>query len=103
MNKENNVTNDNVQKEKNENYKYEYDFEYVFSTREGLLAKELAEGLNDTKNIRYYISAAMKHQEDFLWDIYARVMEIPLHKVRKSRGALFAYLVKKHGKDNPGN
>jgi len=102
--KKNNDNVSNVGNDKKDVYEYEYDFEYIFSTREGVLAKDLAEGLNDTKNIRYYISVAVKYSEDYLRDIYAKVKEIPECKIKKSKGALFTYLVKKYAnKDNTDN
>jgi hypothetical protein len=94
-----NVSNDsNVENEKKSAFEYEYDFGYMFSTREGLLAKDIAEGLNDTKNIRYYFSVALDHSERYLCDIYRKVRETPEHKIKKSRGALFTYLVRKYEK-----
>jgi hypothetical protein len=94
-----NNVNDNDRKSEIEgknDFEYEYDFGYMFSTVEGLLAKEIAEGLNDTKNIRYYFSVALDHSERYLRDIYRKVRETPAHKIKKSRGALFTYLVKKY-------
>ena len=88
--------NDNVISVKKGGYEYEYDFGYIFTTREGMVAKEIAEGLNDTKNIRYYFSVALDHSERYLMDIYRKVRETPDHRIKKSRGALFTYLVKKY-------
>lgn len=87
--------NDNGNKREND-LTYVYGVQFLMSTREGALAKELAEKLNDTKNIRYYISVALDHSERFLRDIYRKVQETPEHRIKKSRGALFAYLVKKY-------
>ena len=92
--------NDNVSpKNRNaneEDMKYIYDLKYVASTREGMLAKEFAEGLNDMKSLRYYFSLTLEHSERYLRDVYRLAMETPQHKIKKSRGALFAYLVKKY-------
>ena len=91
------VSNDsNVGNENKSTFEYEYDFGYMFSTREGMVAKDIAEGLNDTKNIRFYFSVALEHSEKYLRDIYLKVRETPEHKIKKSRGALFTYLVKKY-------
>ena len=74
-------------------------------TREELLAWELANSLNDVKGIPLYVSYARKYPEPFLRGVLAVALDIPIEKIRKSRGALFNYLVQKHGKEyikNPG-
>jgi hypothetical protein len=88
--------NDNGGNENKEDLKYEYDLRYMLSTREGMLANEFAEGLNDNKSLRFYFSMALEHSERYLRDIYRKVRETPEHKIKKSRGALFAYLVRKY-------
>ena len=88
--------NDNDKKEGKIDLVYEYDLRYMLSTREGLLARDLSEGLNDAKSIRFYFSMALEHSEQFLREIYRKVMETPQHKIKKSRGALFVFLVKKY-------
>jgi hypothetical protein len=89
---------DNVNDKKKGEFEYEYDYEYMFKTREGQLARYLAEGLNDTKSIRYYFSVSLDYSERYLKEIYRKTKETPDHKIKKSRGALFAYLVKKYEK-----
>src|ERR1039458_3875493 len=88
--------NDNGGKEKKDDLVYEYDLRYMLSTREGMLAREFAEGLNDKKSLRFYFSMALDHSERYLRDIYRKTMDTPEHKIKKSRGALFSYLVKKY-------
>jgi len=92
MKTKNNVNDNDKKKE----FVYEYDFSYMFSTREGMIAKELAEGLDDTKNIRYYFSVALNHSERYLMEVYRKVQETPIQNIKKSRGALFTYLIKKY-------
>lgn len=70
-------------------------------TKEELLALDLAEGLNDRPNLGFYISACRKHSESFLRKIYSEVKEVPLSKIKKSKGALFNYLIQKYDKNNP--
>ena len=70
-------------------------------TKEELLAKDLAEGLDDKANLGFYLSASRKYPEDFLRKIYSQVKEIPLSKIKKSKGALFNYLIQKYDKNNP--
>ncbi len=88
--------NDNGENGRKDNQSYLNDLQYILATREGQLASEFAEGLGDTKNIRYYISATLEHSERFLRDIYRKVKETPEHRIKKSRGALFTYLVQKY-------
>lgn len=94
----NTKNNDNVN-DKDEKHisKYVYDYGDLFASWEGHIAKNLAETLNDMKNVRYYYSIAHDYSERYLMEICQKVMETPEHKIKKSRGALFAYLVKKYG------
>lgn len=62
------------------------------------LAYELADALNDHESLALYISFTQKYQEDFLRKILAKVMSIPDKKIRRTRGALFTYLVLHHAK-----
>ncbi len=66
--------------------------------KEEVLAKELAIGLADTKNLKYYQSVVKKYPEHLLLNIFDKVRNIPESKIRKTKGALFNYLVQKHGK-----
>jgi hypothetical protein len=63
-----------------------------------VLARELAIGLGDTKNLKYYQSVVKKYPEQLLLNIFDKVKNIPENKIRKSKGALFNYLLQKHGK-----
>lgn len=65
-------------------------------TREELLALDLAEALEDRKSLPLYLYYAKKYPENFLRRILGAVKEIPDDKIRKSRGAFFNYLIKKH-------
>ena len=69
-------------------------------TKEELLARDLAGGLDDETNLGFYLSVCRKYPEEFLRKIYGQVKEIPLNKIKKSRGALFNYLIQKHEKNN---
>lgn len=61
------------------------------------LALELSESLNDREAILIYQSFTRRYTESFLRKILQKVLAIPEEKIRKSRGALFTYLVKQHG------
>lgn len=65
-------------------------------TREELLAFDLADALRDRKGISLYLSYAKKYPESFLRRVLGEVKEIPDHKIKKSRGALFNHLIQKY-------
>ncbi|REJ81339.1 MAG: hypothetical protein DWQ44_09815 [Bacteroidetes bacterium] len=69
------------------------------------LAYELADTLNDQESLALYISFTQTYQEEFLKKTLLKVMSIPDNKIKRSRGALFTYLVTHHGKAsrNPRN
>ena len=75
--------------------KYKLDPKFQPSTREELLALDLARGLDDTSNFAFYLSVSQKYPEEALRVIYQEVRETPLIKIKRSRGALFCYLLKK--------
>jgi hypothetical protein len=64
-------------------------------TREEELALELALTLQDRKGLPFYIHCAREYPEPFLRGVLHNVMEIPDYKIKRSRGALFNYLVRK--------
>ncbi len=85
----NNIDNDN-----------QNEFNSLFLTREELLGRDLAAGLDDEENLRFYLSVCRKYPEEFLRKTYSQVKQIPEKKIKKSRGALFNYLIQKHDKNN---
>lgn len=63
------------------------------TTRQELLANDIADILNDHEHHKTYLSFANKYPEVFLRKILSEVKQIPERKIRKSRKALFMYLV----------
>ena len=61
------------------------------------LANEIADTLNDRDALPLYLQYARKYQEGFLRKLLARVLAIPETKIRRSRGALFTFLVNQAG------
>jgi len=61
--------------------------------QEDVLALELAVGLGDTKSLQYYQSVTKKHEEKILREIFNKVRAMPDGKIKKTRGALFNYLL----------
>ena len=62
-------------------------------TREELLTSDITEALNDSENLALYRTYARKYPESYLRQILSEVKQTPAHKIKKSRGALFMYLV----------
>lgn len=69
-------------------------------TKEELLARDLAAGLDDKANLGFYLSVCRKYPEKLLREIYGRVKRFPEKKIKKSKGALFNYLIQNHDKKN---
>jgi len=65
-------------------------------TKETQLAYELAEALNDKEAIQMYISYTHRFNEMLLREVLVKVLAIPENKIRKTRGALFNYLIQQH-------
>ena len=68
-----------------------------YEPHEVKLANEIAETLKDRDSIALFLIYTRKYKEQFLKDILAKVMAMDERKIRKSRGALFTFLVNQHG------
>jgi DNA-binding MarR family transcriptional regulator len=66
-------------------------------TKEELLAYDLAKALDDLKSIRSYVGYAQQYPESFLRRILSEVKSVPSAKIKKSRAALFHYLLRING------
>lgn len=66
-------------------------------TREELLAMDLAGELDDLPGLPLYLSIAKKYPEAFLRRALSEAKALPAHKIKKSRGAFFNYLIQKNG------
>jgi len=71
-----------------------------FDPKEVNLAFELAEKLHDRNSIAQYLNMCRKYKPTFLKDVLTEVLRTPQKNIRKSRGALFTYLVKKYADKN---
>ena len=69
----------------------------TYEPHEVKLANEIAETLKDRDSIALFLTYTRKYKEKFLKDILAKVMSIDELKIRRSRGALFTFLVNQHG------
>lgn len=61
------------------------------------LAHEIADTLNDFNALPLYKSYTEKYSHTFLRDTLATVMSIPSNRIRRTRGALFTFLVQNNG------
>lgn len=62
------------------------------------LAIEIAESLDDLEALPLYQDFTERFHEDLLRKILMKVLSIPSDKIKKTRGALFTYLVKNHAR-----
>jgi hypothetical protein len=75
----------------------------MYTLQEKKLANEIAEALNDREALTLYLAFTRKYHEAFLRKILVRVLSVPEEKIKKTRGALFTYLIGQHGEDNTNN
>jgi len=100
---------------KKDNYKDDIDKENYFNSNlnsfkdfkpgngKELLALDLADALNDRNNLPLYLSYAKRFPEQLLRKVLGEVKEVPLKKIKKSRGALFNHLVQKYAQKTDNN
>jgi hypothetical protein len=72
----------------------------MYTPKEKALADELAERLHDWNSISLYLMFTKRYTEAHLRDVLERVMSIPDEKIKRTRGALFTYLIKQHESHN---
>ncbi len=66
------------------------------SQQEYAFAKELAESLHDKEAINLYISFVQRFPESLLREVLAKVLAVPKNRIKKTRGALFNFLMQQH-------
>ena len=66
------------------------------NSKEEKLAQELADTLSDQESLPFYRDLVLKYSETFLREKLKKVMSIPQDQIRKTRGALFTYLISQH-------
>lgn len=57
------------------------------------LAREITETLNDMDSMALHLMYVRKYKEEFLRRILAKVMAIPESQIRKTRAALYVFLI----------
>lgn len=67
-----------------------------YSPQEVRLANEIAEALDDHTSLALFLHFAQKYKEEHLLKLLDKVLSVPEHKIKKTRGALFTFLVAQH-------
>ena len=66
----------------------------TYKERSEILAYDICRVFHDEKNIKLYLSYTRKYSEKIILKAYQEAKEMSPYKVKKSKGALFTYLVK---------
>jgi len=64
-----------------------------YTQQEIKLAREIAEALQDVGSLPYHLKQVRKYQEEFLRKKLTHVLSIPEDQIKKSRAALYVYLI----------
>ena len=64
-----------------------------YTQQEIKLAREIAEALQDVGSLPYNLKQVRKYQEEFLRKKLTHVLSIPEDQIKKSRAALYVYLI----------
>lgn len=74
-----------------------------YAPQEIRLANEIADALNDRGSLSLFLHFAQKYKEEHLRKILQKVLSVPDEKIKKTRGALFTFLVTQYAEDHPRN
>lgn len=69
---------------------------HIYTPLEIQLANEIASKLNDPNALSLYLRYTRKYSHDLLREILNQVCSIPDNQIKRSRGALFTYLIGQH-------
>jgi hypothetical protein len=64
-----------------------------YSNHEVKLAYEIADTLKDRDSLTMHLKYARRYKEDFLRKVLAKVMSIEDSKIKRSRAALYTFLI----------
>lgn len=93
------INKHNIDSKKSRKFGFSPHKEFKPKTREEVLALDLAQGLDDLKGLPLYLSYSRKFPEALLRRTLSEVKAMPAKQIKKSRGALFNYLIQKHAKE----
>lgn len=63
------------------------------------VARKIAKSFKDDANYRFYLAYCQRYPMKIIWRAFIEVQHIPPDRIRKSKGALFNYLVQKYAKE----
>lgn len=72
----------------------------MYTPKEIQLAEDIAEALHDPDALSLYLSYTQQFPHEKLRELLAKVCSIPDDKIKRSRGALFTYLVSQHKRNS---
>ncbi len=68
-----------------------------------LLAHTISETFNDQEHLSLYLNCCKKYPLNILYRAYAEAKAVPPERVRKSRAAIFFYLIKRYSHERKQN
>jgi len=77
--------------------------EFKPQTREELLALDMAQTLNDLKSLPLYLKYAKRLPESRIREALSWTKQVPDENIKKSRAALFNFIIKKYAKRTASN
>lgn len=77
------------------------EFKQAYDTdRAEALAQEIAQAFGDANRIDTYRRICQAHDRQTVYRAYRETADVPISKIKKSRNALFTYLIRKYEKEN---
>jgi hypothetical protein len=78
---------------------------FIPRTAVDALALEIARAFNDEVRLPFYRQVCAAHVHSLVYRAYRQALAMPEHQLKKSRRALFIYLIRQHDHqaDNSGN
>lgn len=67
----------------------------IYTSNDITLAHMLADALDDSKSLTFYLSCAKKYPKDYLLATLTHVAALPDHSVRTTRARLFTNIITK--------
>jgi hypothetical protein len=71
--------------------------------KEDLLARKICRDFRDEENLSLYQFYVRKYPREIIQEAYRETIKIPAKKIKKTRGALFTYLVKHYAEEKINN
>jgi hypothetical protein len=65
-----------------------------------LLALEICRAFKDKENLPLYLNYVKRYPIEIIQKAFEETQKMPLNKIKKTKGALFTYLVKYYGNDS---